>query len=105
MQLDAALVQENRGIDELAERARQTIELPDNNYIALACIIQQPHQFRPLGLGPRSLLLIDTGALYALERIHLQMGFLGIGRHAGVAEFHGAKSKKRLLFCTLTFAP
>jgi hypothetical protein len=48
---------------------------------------------------------MDTGALHALERIHLQMGFLGIGRYAGIADFHGAKTKKRRLFRTLTFAP
>jgi hypothetical protein len=82
-------------INELAEGARQAIDLPDNNNIALPRIIRELHQFRSLGLGPRSPLLIDARALHAVERIHLQMGFLSIGRNAGVADFHGAKTTKK----------
>jgi hypothetical protein len=33
------------------------------------------------------------------------VGFLRIGRDAGVADLHGAKTIKLCLLCTLTFAP
>ena len=49
----------------------QAVELPDNDDIALVGTVEELHQLRPLGLGPRDLLLIDAGALGALERIHL----------------------------------
>jgi hypothetical protein len=33
------------------------------------------------------------------------MGFLRVGRNAGVADFHGTKTRKKRFLCTLTFAP
>src|SRR3954447_4911964 len=63
------------------------------------------HQLRTLGLGPGRLLLIDAGAFGTLERIHLEMGLLGIGRDTGVANLHGAETGNMSLLCTIYFAP
>jgi hypothetical protein len=89
----------------LAERTRQAVQLPDNDHVTLPRVIEQPHQFRPVGFGPGRLLLIDAAALGALERIQLQVGFLGIGGDARVADLHGAKTPKMLLLCNITYAP
>jgi hypothetical protein len=40
-----------------------------------------------------------------LERIQLQVGFLGIGGDARVADFHGAQTPQRYWFCTIPSAP
>ena len=83
----------------------QAIQLPDDDDVALAGVVEELHQLRPLGLGTRGLLLIDAGALGALERIHLQMGFLGIGGDARLANFHGAQTRKNCSLCTISIAP
>jgi hypothetical protein len=67
MQFDAALVQHGRGVKQLPEGTGQPVQLPDDHYIALARVIEQLHQFGPVGLGAGSLLLIDAGALGLLQ--------------------------------------
>jgi hypothetical protein len=48
--------------------SRQTIQLPDDDNITLAGVVEELHQFRPFGLGTGSLLLIDPSAPGAFER-------------------------------------
>ena len=91
MQLDTTLMEQGHGVDKLAERTRQAIELPDKDHVALPRVIEQPQQLRPCGGGPGRLLLIDAAALGALERIQLQVGFLGIGGEG----FFGENAKFR----------
>jgi len=99
LQFDTTLMEQGHGVDKLAERTRQAVQLPDNDHVTLPRVIEQLHQFRPVGFGPRRLLLIDAAALGAVERIQLQVGFLGIGGDARVADLvadlHGAKTLKR----------
>jgi hypothetical protein len=64
-------MEESRGVDKLAERTCQAIQLPDKDHVALPRVIEQPHQLRPFGCGPGRLLLIDAAALGTCERIHL----------------------------------
>ena len=71
LQFDATLMEQGHGVDKLAERTRQAVQLPDNNHVALARVIEQPQQLRPVDLGPGRLLLIDAAALGACERIQL----------------------------------
>src|SRR5262249_13129656 len=103
------LMEQGHGVDKLAERTRQAVQLPDNDHVALPRVIEQPQQLRPFGCGPRRLLLIDAAALGAVERIQLQVGFLGIGGDARVADLvadlHGAKTSQRYWCCTIPSAP
>jgi hypothetical protein len=48
MQLDAALVEQNRCVDKLAEGARQAIQLPDEDDVALAGAVEELYQLRAL---------------------------------------------------------
>src|SRR5215475_7219875 len=109
MQFDTTLMEQGHGVDKLAERTRQAVQLPDNDHVALARVIEQPQQLWPVGFGPGRLFLIDAAALGAVERIQLQVGFLGIGGDACVADLvadlHGAKTPKRCWFCTIPSAP
>lgn len=89
----------------LAEGAGQSIQLPDNDDVALAGTVEELHQFQPFGLGPRCLFLVDAGTFGSFECIHLQMGLLRICRDAGIADFHGAETKSMRLLCTLSSAP
>jgi hypothetical protein len=54
-------------------------------------------------LAPEDLFLVNARALDAFEGVLLQIGFLGIGRDASVADFHGAKISKGSLLCHLNF--
>ena len=106
MQFNTSLVEQHRGVDELTERTRQAVELPDNDNIPLPRVIQEAHQFRSIRCGPGGFLLIDAAALGAFERIELEMGFLRIRRNAGVANSHRCKNQEERVilhpsFCTI----
>jgi len=105
MQCDTTLMEQGGGVDKLAERTRQAVQLPDNDHVTLPRVIKQPHQLRSVGCGPGRLLLIDAAALRALERIQVQVGFLSIGGDTRVADLHGAKTPQRCWFCTIPSAP
>jgi hypothetical protein len=58
------LVKQNRRVDELPQRARQAVQLPDDHHVALTGVVEKLHQLGPFGFGPGSLFLIDAGALW-----------------------------------------
>ena len=58
MQFDPTLIKHDGGVDQLSERPRQAVELPDDDDIAFASAIQEFHQLGAVGLRSRGLLLI-----------------------------------------------
>jgi len=76
-------------VKEVLERARQPVEFPHDDDIALAQMIEHPVQLRPIPTAAGGLLLIDSGTAGRLEGTDLGRGILIIGlRDAGVAEQH-----------------
>ena len=92
-QADALLAHGLDGLDQLLERARQAIQLPDHQRVALAHVAECRLELGPLTLRAGGLLLVDLGAPGRGERIQLQGEILLLGRDPGVADEHVSSEK------------
>jgi hypothetical protein len=77
-------------VKEIFERARQAVEFPHDDDIALAQLVEHAVQLGPVPTAAGSLLLVYPGATGRLEGADLGRRILVVGlRDAGVAELHG----------------
>jgi len=93
---DAALVKVVDDLDQVLQRPREAVELPDHQRVALAHRAQAGGQLRPLAELAGCLLLEQLLAAGATERVKLQLRVLVLRTHAGIADDH-----QTYLGCTL----
>ena len=77
--------------EHVAQRAREPIQLPDNDDITGAKLIEEPEELGPLPTSTGSLLAKDAFAPSRFERGHLSSGVLIVRGNAGVTDQHCIK--------------
>src|SRR4029078_9104561 len=92
-QADAALAELLDGLDQLLERAGESVELPDPDRVAVPHVREGRLELRALTLRARGLLLEHPVAPGFPQRIELQGEILLLGRHPGVADQHASSEK------------
>lgn len=75
-------------IEQVAGRARQSVEAVDDDDITVAKMVEQPRQLRPAAVRSRELLFIYPRAPGLAERGALQLEVLVVGRDPCVADQH-----------------
>jgi hypothetical protein len=73
----------------------EAVELPDDQAVAGAQLVQQLLQDRPVGAGAAGRLDKDRVAAGALEGVDLELGVLAGGGDAGVAEQRSHAAERR----------
>ena len=58
-------------VDQIAERAAQAIQFPNNDEVAFPELIDHSAQFRPLGFGATDFFLVDHLAVFLPEGVEL----------------------------------
>jgi hypothetical protein len=81
-------------LEQVAGRARQAVEARDHDHVALARLVEQAGQLRPVALGAGDLLLVDAPAAGLLEHGALQGEVLVVGADPGVADEHGGTCRR-----------
>ena len=74
--------------EHVAQRARQPIQLPDNDNVTGTKLIEEPEELGPVPMSTGSLLAKDVFAPSRFERRHLSSGVLIGGGNAGVTDQH-----------------
>ena len=74
--------------EHVAQRARQPIQLLDNDNVTGAKLIEEPEKLGPLPTSAGSLLAEDALAARRFERRHLSRGVLIVCGNAGVTDQH-----------------
>ena len=77
--------------EHIAQRARQPIQLPDNDHITSAKLMEEPEELGPVLMSAGSLLAKDALAPSRFERRHLSSGVLIVRGNAGVTDQHCIK--------------
>ena len=90
--------------EHVAQRARQPIQLPDNDHITGAKLIEEPEELGPLPTSAGSLLAEDTLAARRFERRHLSCRVLIVCGNAGVTDQHCIKVSLIILVLQYRFA-
>jgi hypothetical protein len=88
-QAGAGLAQLLGDPQQVAGRAGQAVEAGDHGHVALARLVEQAGELRPVAPGAGELLLVDPPAAGLLERGALQGEVLVVGAGPGAAEEHG----------------
>ena len=84
--------------------ARQPIQLPDNDHITGAKLIEEPEELGPVPTSPGSLVAKDACAPSRLQRGHLSSGVLIVCGNAGVTDQHCIKVSLITLVLQYRFA-
>src|SRR5262245_53463828 len=82
-------VQGLNGVEQLAQRAGQAVEFPDDERVVRAHIVESGMELRAVALGATRFLGIDTRAPRRLEGIELQGEVLILGGYTGITDGHG----------------
>jgi hypothetical protein len=82
---DTALFKRCYGFDQMHQRATEPVELPDDEYIARAHIVERLLQARPIGTGTGGSIVEHLAASRRGESIELQRRVLIEGANAHVA--------------------
>jgi hypothetical protein len=95
---DAAVGQVSDGVDQVAQRAAEAIQLPDHGGVARAQLVQELGEDGPVGAGAAGGLGEHPIAAGVLEGVDLELGLLVGGGDAGVAEqvSHGGNRRRTL---------
>ena len=72
--------------EHVAQRAREPIQLPDNDDVTAAKLMEEPEELGPLPTSSGSLLAKDALAASRFERRHLSSGVLIVRGNAGVTD-------------------
>jgi hypothetical protein len=83
---DAAVGQGADGVDQVAQRPAQPVQLPHHQGVARAQLVEDLVQRRSGGQGAAGGVEEDPVAAGRLQRVDLQVGVLVAGRDAGLAE-------------------
>ena len=70
--------------EHVAQRAREPIQLPDNDHVTGPKLMEEPEELGPVPTSAGSLLAKDAFAPSRFERRHLSSGVLMVGGNAGV---------------------
>ena len=90
--------------EHVAQRAREPIQLPDNDNVTGAKLIEEPEELGPLPTSSGSLLAEDALAPRRLQRRHLSRRVLIVGGNAGVTDQHCIKVSLITLVLQYRFA-
>ena len=85
--------------EHVAQRARQPIQLPDNDHVTATKLIEEPEELGPLPTSTGSLLAKDAFAPSRFQRRHLSSGVLIVRGNAGVTDQHCIKVSLITLVC------
>src|SRR3954468_24558480 len=80
-------------LEQVAGGAGQAVETLDHDDVALAYLLEQAVQLRPVASGAGDLLLMDAPATALLQRQALQGKALVVAADSGVADEHAASSR------------
>ena len=72
--------------EHIAQRARQPIQLPDNDHITSAKLMEEPEELGPVPTSAGSFLAEDALAPSRFQRRHLSSGVLIVRGNAGVTD-------------------
>ena len=90
--------------EHIAQRAREPIQLPDNDNVTAAELMEEPEELGPLPTSSGSLLAEDALAARRFERRHLSRRVLIVGGNAGVTDQHCIKVSLITLVLQYRFA-
>jgi hypothetical protein len=103
----AGLAQPLGDLEQVAGRAGQAVEAVDHDDIALAYLLEQAVQLRPVAPCSRDLLLVDALAAGLFQGGALQREVLVVGADPSIADEHAASSQmpsRKDCFLRPTFA-
>jgi hypothetical protein len=83
---DPALSQSSDGVDQVAERPAEAVELPHNQGVTRPQLVQELLENGPVGAGAAGRLGEHPVAAGCHERVNLELGLLVGGRDAGIAK-------------------
>ena len=82
----AALLERFDHLQQMADRARESVEADDDEHVAAADLANQLRQHRPRARRAGSVLLMDDPAAGGAQLVDLSVGGLVLGGDAGVAD-------------------
>ena len=83
---DAALGKPGDGVDQVPQRAAETVEFPDDQSVSGAELVQELLEDRTVAAGAAGGLGVHPVAARSGQRVDLKVGLLVGGGDAGVAE-------------------
>jgi hypothetical protein len=83
---DPTLSQAGNGVDQMAQGAAEPVELPDDQGVARAQLVQDLGEGGPVGVGATGGLGEDPVAAGPLEGVDLELGVLVGGGDTGIAQ-------------------
>ena len=90
--------------EHVAQRAREPIQLPDNDHITGAELMEEPEELGPVPTSAGNLLTVDALAPRRFERRHLSRGVLIVRGNAGVTDQHCVTVLQNTLVLQYLFA-